>query len=232
MVALAQPRPARPRHAILQWTRHPCLVAAIFFARRTATRQNAFHERMVALADARERDRLLAGPEVRASIQREASHWRESRLACKVLGSLSETRERSRPEMSACFSTENRHSSILSFRAVKMKHDSWPGWGSSVHSRSNDGRRQGSRRLHRVAKATCGIRRASRKNVSAFRMGRYFYNTCPPPQCNRSKTSLGLPVQSVVAEAESSIYFVLAAKRGIVANSLGMGFKENADIPP
>lgn len=60
-------------------------VAAILASRQTANRQNALHERMVALEDARERDRLrqARSAEVRASIQRDAPHWREARLAGK-----------------------------------------------------------------------------------------------------------------------------------------------------
>jgi hypothetical protein len=60
-------------------------IAAIFFAWRTSSRQNALQERMLAFEDARERDRLKSArsAEVRASIQREAPHWRESRLAGK-----------------------------------------------------------------------------------------------------------------------------------------------------
>lgn len=60
-------------------------IVAIFFAWRTASRQNALQERMVTLEDARERDRLrqARSAEVRASIQRETPHWREARLAGK-----------------------------------------------------------------------------------------------------------------------------------------------------
>lgn len=62
-------------------------IAAIFFAWRTASRQNALHERMVALEDARERDRLrqARSAQMRASIHRESPHWREARLAGKGL---------------------------------------------------------------------------------------------------------------------------------------------------
>ncbi len=57
--------------------------AAILVARRTASRQNELHARMLELETARERDRIrqTRSAELRASIQREEPHWKEARLA-------------------------------------------------------------------------------------------------------------------------------------------------------
>jgi hypothetical protein len=80
---------------------------------------------MIALEDARERDRLkhARSAEVRASIQREARTAASPDWLARErsIGSSSETREAPRPEMFAFVSTENRRSNTLSFREVRMK---------------------------------------------------------------------------------------------------------------
>jgi hypothetical protein len=60
------------------------LVSVVFgvVSYRTTRQQNAFQERLVNLEHAREQDRVreTRSADVRASIQRDSLHWRESRL--------------------------------------------------------------------------------------------------------------------------------------------------------